>query len=178
MLNRLQNGFTLIELLVVIAIVGVLASVILSSLTIARAKARDARRMSDMAQAAKAMAAWEIDHNDGYMGTASSGCGSDTNLGSGWFNYKYGANTPNAVCLVDGGYTSAEIIDPTGSRSGSTPTNGVYTYMKYSCTQSGVRTAYVYAKLETRPQSSTATDGTCHSGADTSYGMNYFVQVQ
>jgi len=45
-----QKGFTLIELLIVVAIIGVLSSVILSSVSSARKKARDARTLEDVRQ--------------------------------------------------------------------------------------------------------------------------------
>lgn len=48
-LNK-KSGFTLIELLVVVAIIGVLSSVVLASLNSARAKGRDAKRLSDLNQ--------------------------------------------------------------------------------------------------------------------------------
>ena len=45
-----RRGFTLIEILVVMAIIGLLATIVLGSLSIARKKSRDARRVADLTQ--------------------------------------------------------------------------------------------------------------------------------
>ena len=51
-----KKGFTLIELLVVIAIIGIIATFSIVSLQSSRAKARDAKRVSDVKQMTTALA--------------------------------------------------------------------------------------------------------------------------
>ena len=53
--KKLLTGFTLMELLIVMTIIGLLATVVLASLSNAKARARDARRVSDMNTLTKAM---------------------------------------------------------------------------------------------------------------------------
>ena len=59
MINK--KGFTLIELLVVVAIIGLLSTLSIVALNTARAKARDARRVSDIKQIQTAL---ELYYND------------------------------------------------------------------------------------------------------------------
>lgn len=66
--NKEPKGFTLIELLVVIAIIGLLSSVVLASLNTARAKGRDARRLSDLQQVQFALELYRSD-NGSYPAT-------------------------------------------------------------------------------------------------------------
>jgi|GEM_PF-3223837 prepilin-type N-terminal cleavage/methylation domain-containing protein len=49
-----QKGFTLLELIVVVAIIGLLAAVLLVAIGTARSKARNTRRLGDVAQIFKA----------------------------------------------------------------------------------------------------------------------------
>jgi len=75
-LNKKNKGFTLIELLVVIAIIGILSSVVMVSLSEARAKARDAQRMSDVEEISKALLLFASDNDDSYP--AVSACDYNT----------------------------------------------------------------------------------------------------
>ena len=139
-LKRNQKGFTLIELLVVIAIIGLLASVVLLALNTARAKARDARRLSDLRQistAAQMIA--DSDPNAQYPVDAAAFTGSDPlpgglptmpTGGSCTGDYTYDTNTGRTqfnveACLEEGTseYAAGDVyIDESGTiTAGSAP---------------------------------------------------------
>ncbi|NCB21105.1 MAG: prepilin-type N-terminal cleavage/methylation domain-containing protein [Clostridia bacterium] len=59
-----SKGFTLIELLVVIAIIGILSTLSVVALNSARARARDAKRISDIRQVQTALEMYHSENND------------------------------------------------------------------------------------------------------------------
>jgi len=116
--NKLKTeGFTLIELLVVVAIIGLLSSVVLASLSSARTKARDARRLSDMHQIQIALDMYYHDNGGNYPQENSSDGSweNSTEDGGDFIDY-----------LKDYGYMSVVPVDPINS--GST----YYSYYVYS----------------------------------------------
>ncbi|MDO8593055.1 MAG: prepilin-type N-terminal cleavage/methylation domain-containing protein [bacterium] len=86
-----QSGFTLIELLVVIAIIGLLSTLAVVALNNARAKSRDAKRVSDIKQVQTALELYYNDKN-GYpatlaactTGLGTAGCVNLSDSAAGW----------------------------------------------------------------------------------------------
>lgn len=81
-----RAGFTLIELLVVVSIIGTLATLSVVSLNGARAKARDARRVSDVRQIQMAVELYYFDHDAYPAATATLGSGNYGCLGRDGFS--------------------------------------------------------------------------------------------
>jgi prepilin-type N-terminal cleavage/methylation domain-containing protein len=97
-----RSGFTLIELLVVIAIIGLLASVVMASLNSARAKARDATRVAQIAQFQRAIELYYDEHGD-YPGTSSwqdNGCTTSySDINPLMVGYMVLPPDPGSVCM-------------------------------------------------------------------------------
>jgi prepilin-type N-terminal cleavage/methylation domain-containing protein len=79
-MKKNQKGFTLIELLVVIAIIGLLSTLSVVALNSARARARDARRLSDIQQIQSALEMYYNDSNAYPTSLGTSIVGSSTYL--------------------------------------------------------------------------------------------------
>ena len=160
-----KAGFTLIELLVVVAIIGLLSSVVLVSLNSARAKARDARRTSDLRNVQLALEMY-YDKYGTYRvaGTGYSGGG------NGWLAYEGGVYTKAVTRgLNEEGFLSAPIVEDLIQKPG---------YMIYLCESSQV---YALSATKENPteQDTDFIQKTCNgigvNGTYTRYGKNYSV---
>jgi prepilin-type N-terminal cleavage/methylation domain-containing protein len=138
----MRKGFTLIELLVVISIISLLSTVVLASVTTARAKARDAVRMAALTQIRTAM------------------------------NLYYDANgvfppnpiSNNSVCDSQGGWTSLMGPLVTAGFLSSIPhdpgsPNNLYCYYNYGA--NNTVGALIQGTLEAAPPSVMGYTGTC-----------------
>lgn len=113
-----KKGFTLIEILVVIAIIGILSALALVSFSSARARSRDARRMSDLRQMLTAL---ELYNNDQAVYPSASGI----SLGD-----------VNHACLNSSGFGVQGCSSPYMMKVPTDPQGGYYTY-------TGSSTSYV-----------------------------------
>jgi prepilin-type N-terminal cleavage/methylation domain-containing protein len=121
---NLKKGFTLIELLVVVAIIGILASVVLSSLNTARGKGSDAAVKANLAgMRAQAELYYDGTGNGKYNAAAGSSLGATgaagavCGLNTGMFS---DANITQAIAQVaaqmDSTSTMTCTVDSTGQK--------------------------------------------------------------
>lgn len=71
--KKFRAGFTLIELLVVISIISLLSSIVMASLSVARTRAQDSKRISGLIQVRNAIELYASEnHNPLYVSTNST----------------------------------------------------------------------------------------------------------
>ncbi|XKT74850.1 MAG: type II secretion system protein [Patescibacteria group bacterium UBA2103] len=141
----MKRGFTLIELLVVVAIIGMLSSVVLSSLNQARSGARDARRAQDIKQF---QAALELYYND-----------NNSYPVSGWAHSSGGTNWTNLQTALSSYITSLP-TDPINTAGGAGYNNDQYVYSYYASGYGGSGQWYMIIwELENSNQAFEGTDG-------------------
>jgi len=165
MYYRKSHGFTLIELLVVVAIIGLLASVVVSSLGEARRSSRDAIRKSDLRAIKFALELYHAEY--GTYQVANTGWRGG---GNGWVSQISPPNYSQSVTqeLVDQGFLSRSSEDPLQSPG----------YMMYLC--AGGQSYSLSATLEKPTATDIAHVVTVCNGAGgnsiyTRYGKNYAV---
>lgn len=130
-MKRNSAGFTILELLVVISIIGLLSSVLLTSVSSARSKARDVRRIADMRQFMTALELY-YESNGQYpaSGGASSPNGDWSNSNDASWNTLQTAMAPYIARLPH---------DPKESSSSWPGAGGVYSYgffsLYYGCSR-------------------------------------------
>lgn len=99
-----KKGFTLIELLVVIAIIGLLSTLSILALNSARARARDAKRISDIKQVQTAL---EMYYNDNAQYPATADVTFDGASSLATNSIIYMAKLPAAPIPPDGTCTTS-----------------------------------------------------------------------
>lgn len=117
-MGKMSRSFTLIELLVVISIIGLLSSIVFTSLSSARASARDARRLSDIREIQNAL---ELHYADkGYY---------PITVGGIWGHSYYDGNWNNGVIgLALDPYLPTLPVDPKNESTAGYSGGHSYTY--------------------------------------------------
>jgi prepilin-type N-terminal cleavage/methylation domain-containing protein len=126
-----ERGFTLIELLVVISIIALLSTLAMVALNNARAKSRDAKRVSDVKQIQTALELYFTDQQ-GYPGIASATAGTKAatdclGAGSAGFTAVASCGTPTYMGQVPNNPTPVAAAGTTNyiyAASGTVDANG------------------------------------------------------
>jgi general secretion pathway protein G len=127
----IKKGFTLIELLVVISIIGLLSSIVLTSLNTARSKSRDTKRIEDLSQLRNALELYRQDH--GIYPIVTEDYVSFAEIHS--IDSKWKSNTNSLAQALVPNYISSLPIDPTNSNTTANWESGnnySYTYATYN----------------------------------------------
>ena len=148
--SKLDRGFTLIELLVVIAIIGLLSTIVITSVSTVRKRARDARRIADMRTISTALFSFYLDHDSKYprvlaptSDCTSQGlfplCYRELVVSSGWDESDTDLcdNTSLGLCTPDGKFFLDALVPQYLSEVPVDPINNATYQYRYSFFNTG-----------------------------------------
>lgn len=174
-----QRAFTIVELLIVIVVIGILAAITIVAYNGIQQRARDSKRVNDLAAIEKAFKLYGAETgNDFSIFSAGSG-GTET----GWFDTAYSPYVSIKAALEATNYLNGNIVDPKNIKLGGGSVNQAY--MMSRCTTIDDTTRVVMAYLENPPSQTIAQQTSpyvCNDGSFASftgpttssgYGMNY-----
>lgn len=143
-----KRGFTLIEVLVVVAIIGILSSIVLASMSGARSKGRDAKRVADIKQLQLALQLYY--DGSGYYPLALSDLTSTNYISSipsdptsGW-SYVYtrlpaNCNNTSSICVDYVVTAQLENVNATlDGYTGTTPTFSINSLGTTNCSNTAL----------------------------------------
>ncbi len=159
-----KNGFTLIELLVVISIVSLLSSILFASVSVASAKARDTRKIAEVASVRTALELYYSEHNEmPPMFNCSGSCVDGTRS---TIQFEDTTNPKNPTSEAGKAYNrTMEVLVEEGFLSSvphSPDNDNAYGYYNYG---PGTVGAVFIANLETGEETSSGLPGTCRPWA-------------
>lgn len=139
-MRNYKKGFTLIELLVVIAIIGVLATIVLSSLSSAKGKALNTRNLSEARAFQRSLEIFHLE-NDRYPYTTVS---NTITAGSSCENYNAGQEAAWDIMATDMGDLYPKALDLVTREIPHCMSYGIHSYWTSQC---GLSTSPEYTIL-------------------------------
>lgn len=172
-----QKGFTIVELLIVIVVIGILAAITLVAYGNLQQRARDTKRIDDVALIEKSLKLWGADTGGSFADMSAGSSGNEV----GWFDGAYSPYPSVKSVVVQANFLNDSVQDPLNKKAGQGGTS--YAYMIAPCVSADDNSRVIMARLENPP---TQTVGqqlgglSCDNGnfinytaASNGYSMNY-----
>jgi prepilin-type N-terminal cleavage/methylation domain-containing protein len=168
-MRKTISGFTLVELMIVISVIALLATIGIVSYNGFQSRARDSKRVDDIAHIGRALQLWA--GSDKSLSNFGGGAGGQ---GYGWFENNYGnPNIPIKQVLLNNNLITSGVRDPRFVAS-------TQDYVISLCTTPSDNRRVIMAKLE-NPPAQTVAEQIAQAGCTTAQwqgwttanGMNY-----